>query len=78
MTNNYRQRIAQLTRERDEARAMYLALRDEVRKLYDDGSGESHSEDDWWWCDELCGVDGTSGILGRHSDKREWRNGGAT
>lgn len=89
MSNNYRQRIATLERERDEARAAYCeakvqrdearaaycALRDAVQKIYVAGNCETHSEDDWWWCDSLAGINGKEGALGVHPDKPEWRKG---
>ena len=89
LRDSLRQRIATLERERDEARvayceakverdearAAYCALRDAVQKIYVAGNCETHSEDDWWWCDSLAGINGKEGALGVHPDKPEWRKG---
>ena len=69
----FAEHVATLERERDEARAAYLALRDSVQKLYVAGNCEKHGEDDWWWCDCLAGINGKEGMLGFHPDKPEWR-----
>ena len=78
LRHDLQERIATLERERDEARAAYCALRDAVQKIYVAGNCETHSEDDWWWCDSLAGITGKEGALGVHPDKPEWRKGGDT
>ena len=74
LRDNLRQRIEKLERERDEARAAYCALRDDVQRMYVAGNCETHCEDDWWWCDAIAGINCKKGILHIHSDKPEWRS----